>query len=438
MTDVVSAGPSATNAAPILQRVAERAKAPLVANALVLMGNSGVIAGLGFVFWTLAARLYPAAEVGLASAAISAAVFMATVAMFGLPYALVRFSPTAGQDRVALTSTALFVVTIAGAAGGAILVAGIGAWAPALSGLAPPLVLAAVIVPLAAATGATGMLVYVAVSTRDARPALAGGLTQGVVKCALVILFAVAFPRLGMALVAIWLFGAAGAVLLEVWLLRAHLSRIVDLRLLRLDFIRYSAGNYAGDLAWSAPGLLFPLLVVAGLGPEANAYFYVAWAITSLLVAIPDAVASSLLAEGSHAPSDTDEHVSRAFGLVLAVVLPAIGLCWIAAPLLLGLFGVDYAANGIDTLRILSLAALPVSLNILYLTVARVERAVSRILGIAVATGGGALFAGAALAPSYGAEGIALGYLVVHAAVAVFLTSRWWLRRVTRRSREHR
>ena len=396
------------------------------------MGNSGVIAGLGFVFWTLAARLYPAAEVGLASAAISAAVFTATVAMFGLPYALVRFSPAAGAERAILTSTALLVVTIAGALGGAFLVAGIGLWAPALTELAPPPVLAAVVVPLAAATGAAGMLVYVAVARRDARPALAGGVTQGAVKCVLVILFAVAFPRAGIALVVIWLFGTAAAVLLQIWLLRAHVTLRVDVRLLRLDFLRYSAGNYAGDLAWSAPGLLFPLLVVARLGAEANAYFYVAWAITSLLLAIPDAVASSLLAEGSHDPGDTDEHVTRAFGLALAFVLPAIGLCWFGAPLLLGLFGVDYAANGIETLRILSLAALPVSVNILHLTVARVERALPRILGITGATGGGALVAGAVLAPLYGAPGIALGFLVVHAAVAVVLTIRWWLRREAR------
>ena len=214
--------------------------------------------------------------------------------------------------------------------------------------------------------------------------------------------------------------------------MRARIAPQVDLHLLRLDFVRFSAGNYAGDLAWSAPGLLFPLLVVGQLGAEANAYFYVAWAITSLLVGIPYAVASSLLAEGSHAQGLTDEHISRAFGLALALVVPAIGLCWIGAPLLLGLFGAPYAANGVDTLRLLSLAALPVSLNIMHLTVARVDRDVWRILGITGATGGGALLLGAALASVHGAPGIALGYFIAQTAVAVVLTTEWWLHRRAR------
>ena len=85
-------------------------------------------------------------------------------------------------------------MTVAGAVAGATFVAGIDAWAPALNGLASPPVLAAGIISLAATTGAVGMLVFVAVSARDARPALAGGVTQGVVKSALIIVFAFSFP----------------------------------------------------------------------------------------------------------------------------------------------------------------------------------------------------------------------------------------------------
>ncbi len=419
-------------AAAIVARAVARARAPLYANALVLIGNSGVTAGLGFVFWTLAARLYPPAEVGLASAAISAALFVATLGMLGLPNALVRFSPSAGAHRAVLTSTVLLVVTAAGAVAGAIFIIGIDAWAPALSELASRPVLAAGVISLAGTTGAAGMLVFVAVSARDARPALAGGVTQGVVKIALILVFALSLPRLGLALFFTWLLGTAAAVLLQAWLSRVLIAPRVDLHLLQLGFVRYSAGNYAGDLAWSAPGLLFPLLVVGQLGAEANAYFYVAWAIASLLVGIPYAVASSLMAEGSHAQDDTGEHIPRAFGLALALVLPAIGLCWVGAPLLLGLFGAPYAANGPDTLRLLSLSALPTSLNILHLAVARVDRAMWRILGITGATGGGSLLLGAALAPVHGATGIALGYLAAHTTVAIVLTTEWWLRRGAR------
>jgi O-antigen/teichoic acid export membrane protein len=416
-------------------RVLARARVPLYANALVLMGNTGLSAGLGFIFWALAARLYPPAQVGLASAAISAAVFIATFAQLGLPTALIRFSQDAGPDRMVLTSTVVLVVTVAGAAAAAVFVMGMGIWAPSLAELAPPSILAASVVTLAATTTASSILVFVAIGARDARPALAGGVTQGVVKGGLVLVFALFISRQGFPLVVAWILGTTAAILVQVWMLRAQLAPRVNLHLLRLgSFLRYSAGNYAGDLAWTAPSLLFPLLVLTQLGAEANAYFFVAWAIASLLIGIPFGVASSLLAEGSHEQGAMDEHFRRAVVLTLGLVVPAIAVFWLAAPLLLALFGASYAANGIDTLRALSLAALPMSINLLYLSVARLDRALVTILGISAATGGGSLVLGVIFAPAMGSVGIAIAYLVAHTVVAVMLVARWWLRGSSRRS----
>ncbi len=415
--------------ASLVASVLARARAPLYRNALVLLGNSGVTAGLGFVFWTLAARLYAPAEVGLASAAISSSLFMATLSQLGLPYALVSFSPSAGAGRAAFTWTVVLVVAVGSAIAGGIFIAGLNLWAPSLEQLASPPVLGLALIVLAGATGTFTVLVYAAIGTRDARPALAGGVTHGLVKTVLLLVFALAFVPVGILIVLAWLLGTVAGVLLQLWLLRTQFTRKVDLQVLRLgSLVRYAAGNYVGDLAWSAPGLLFPLLVVGLLGAEANAYFYIAWAIAGLLVGIPAAVASSLLAEGSHSRGETTEHLRRAFELTLALVIPAIVLCWVAAPLLLGLFGAPYAANGVETLRLLSLAALPLSINMLHLTAARVDRDISRILVISAASGLGALILAAVLGPAQGATGIALAYLVAHGVLAITLTAEWWLR----------
>ena len=413
----------------IVSRVLSRARVPLYANALVLMGNTGLSAGLGFIFWALAARLYPPDQVGLASATISAAVFIATLAQLGLPTALIRFSPDAGADRRVLTSTVVLIVTVAGALVAAIFSAGMDVWAPTFEDLATPPLVAAGVIALAGTTAAFSILIFVAVGVRDARPALAGGVTQGIVKSGLILVFAVVASRQGFPLVIAWIIGTTTAIVVQVWMLRARLAPRVNLRLLRLgSFLRYSAGNYAGDLAWTAPSLLFPLLVLSQLGAEANAYFYVAWAVASLLIGIPFAVASSLLAEGSHERGETAEHFRRALGLTLVLVLPAIGACLLGAPLLLGLFGAPYAANGVDTLRLLALGALPMSVNLLHLSVARVDRALFRILAISAATGAGSLLLGAILAPAQGSVGIAVAYLVAHTVVAVALTAEWFLR----------
>ena len=47
-------------------------------------------AGLGFLFWALAARTMTADNVGLASGAVSAAMLLAGLAQLGLGYGLVR------------------------------------------------------------------------------------------------------------------------------------------------------------------------------------------------------------------------------------------------------------------------------------------------------------------------------------------------------------
>jgi len=416
----------------MIARALARARQPLYRNAFILMGNSAVTAGLGFVFWTLTARLYPPAEVGLASAAISAALFVTTVSQLGLPYALVRFAPSAGVGRQAFTSTVVLIVTVACAVAGAVFTLGLGTWAPEIIDLAPEPLLAIAIITLAAATGASTVLVYTAVSARDARPAFVGGMTHGFVKSALVLTLAVLFARVGFLVVLAWLIGTVAAVLVQLWLLRGQVVRRIDLSVLRLEaFLPYTAGNWASDLAWAGPGLLFPLIVVGLLGAEANAFFFVPWAIASLLVGIPTAVASSLLAEGSHAESETRDHLRRAISLTVPLVMVAIVAIWVGTQLVLGLFGAPYAANGADTLRLLTLAGLPLSINMLFLTVARVDHALRRIVGIAAATGGGSLVLGAALAPSMGAVGIAFGYLVAHTVVAVVLGAEWLVRGAT-------
>ncbi|TMQ68886.1 MAG: hypothetical protein E6K80_13510 [Candidatus Eisenbacteria bacterium] len=257
---------------------------------------------------------------------------------------------------------------------------------------------------------------------------------HGFVKSALVLLFALLLFREGFAVVLAWMFGTVAAVAVQVFLLRGQIARRVNLQLLRLGtFLRYSAGNWAGDLAWTAPGLLFPLLVVATLGPEANAYFFIAWSIASLLAGIPTAVSSSLLAEGTHDDAGTAVHLRRAFGFTLPLVGVAIAVCLVGAPILLGLFGAPYAASGVDTLRLLSVAALPLSVNMLYVTVARVDRDIRRIVTLTAAIGGGALVLGVALVPAFGATGIALGYLVAHSVVAIGLTIDWLARGRERR-----
>jgi len=86
----------------------------MMRNSLFLMLNSGLQAGFGFAFWIITARLFSTADVGRASALISATTVIAYLALLGLNNTLGRYLPTT-DDRNALIGSGLTLVAVFGA-----------------------------------------------------------------------------------------------------------------------------------------------------------------------------------------------------------------------------------------------------------------------------------------------------------------------------------
>ena len=103
------------------------------------------------------------------------------------------------------------------------------------------------------------------------------------------------------------------------------------------------------------------------------------------------------------------------------LLLPAVGLLLLGAPLLLRLFGADYARAGATLLRLLALAAVPHVASILYLGVARVRGEVAGI--VAVEGTHAALLLGLSypLLHRYGITGVGLAWLASRTVVALAL-----------------
>lgn len=86
----------------------------LFKNAAWLSGSTLINSGLGFVYWWLAARLFPPAAVGLGSAIVSAMMLLGIVGMLGLGTLLIGELPRRRAEAKSLLSTAL--LTSGGAA----------------------------------------------------------------------------------------------------------------------------------------------------------------------------------------------------------------------------------------------------------------------------------------------------------------------------------
>src|SRR3712207_3210155 len=85
----------------------------ILANTGSLIGTTAVTSVLGFLYWWLAARLFPPEAVGLASAAISAMMLLGTMGMLGLGTVLIGELPRQRSEASQLITTSLLVAGLA-------------------------------------------------------------------------------------------------------------------------------------------------------------------------------------------------------------------------------------------------------------------------------------------------------------------------------------
>jgi O-antigen/teichoic acid export membrane protein len=129
------------------------------------------------------------------------------------------------------------------------------------------------------------------------------------------------------------------------------------------DMWRFSLSYYVCSTVGSLPQLVLPIIVLNRLGPRASAHWYVAMLVANALFLLPSAVSGALLAEGSHEDRPLGDLLRRASGITGAVLLPALVVAFVAAPLILGLFGHDYGPTATTCLRWLLLSGVLVGIN---------------------------------------------------------------------------
>ena len=191
------------------------------------------------------------------------------------------------------------------------------------------------------------------------------------------------------------------------------------------DILRFSFANYIADFFWSAAGSILPIMVLNLLGAESTAYFYIAWSVGGICMVVSGAVSISLFAEGSYDEERLGLNIWRSVKLILITLVPIIILVFAIAPWLLLLFGGSYSESGTTLLRIMSVSALPWSINVVYLSKLRVERKLKVIIGFTVVIAVLSLGLSYFLLPRMGINGVGFAWLATHGIIAfvVMVTS---------------
>jgi O-antigen/teichoic acid export membrane protein len=334
----------------------------LYGNSAMLFANTLVLAGFGFVFWTICAHVYTTAQVGIATSLLAALNLITSFALVGLEISLIRFLPATEHPTELINASFTWTAALSVLAGAAFLIAQ-PILAPKLGIVHRTPLISLLFVAFCVPSAASFIVESIFVAYRAPRYVLVKNTIFSVLKLPLpfALVAAGAFGIYSASMFALTL-----AVLLGVWILRRQFGHQLRPRF-RLTPTRgmkaFSFANYLATFAEGIPDMVLPLIVLALLGARAAAHYYIAMMLATVLFAVSAATGQALFAQGSHSSQDLPHHTRQAVSFTLALLVPGIIVTVLLGPVVLSLFGPSYASSATGLLRILALSSVLVAAN---------------------------------------------------------------------------
>jgi O-antigen/teichoic acid export membrane protein len=353
-----SSGRHRRNRTSIFSPIREFGSESLLRNSAFLVMNLALGAGCGYGALLLLARLFSVQAVGLSATAASASALVVFIMQFGINYSLPRFLPTS-QNRTVLVNTVLTIIIVATLLAAATYLAlpiagklySLGGW---LFGI--------VFLMGACVQAGESVLETILVADRSSSKVAKGNVIPNLIKLSAPAAF-VFLSALG-AYVSRVVADVAGFIVFGVVLARrGHRFRpALNITAIR-DLSRFSLGMYIASLIGSLPLMVIPIIILSRFGSEQAAYWSIAITIASLLYQLPGTVAQALLPEVVSRPPDRRYLLRRSAALIVVMMIPVLTVAYIAAPLVLVLFGHNYVSGSLSILRWLIIAGFITILN---------------------------------------------------------------------------
>jgi O-antigen/teichoic acid export membrane protein len=395
-----------------------RSNMPLLRSSLSLSAAAGLSSFGGFIYWLVVAHIASTATVGKAAALYSSIQFVNYVTALGLTVAVARYG--AGRKRSAAVLFNWSVVLTAGSSfiGAAVYFAIVPRELRALSALT--VVGSVLIFGLIVAGISVGTVLDVRLISQHRRSwVVARAIFIAVVRVPFIFIHGLGHSTIGIFAVAA---GAPAVCGLGAWVLADLRDRNFSFPLRPLppetrSAVTYAVVNGAGQLGVQAPFFALPVIVLLFVSAKANASFYVAWTIATVVFLIVQSVGQALLVEGNrsgHLASQT--RASLKFGVILSAALAVV--CIAGSRAIPVFYGSSYQP-GAKILPILGIAAVPWAVFTVVLSATRVRHnhrlnlLLSGLIAVAV------LGPAAILAHKYGINGAAAAWLIGNVAAAV-------------------
>lgn len=392
-------------------------------NSASVAGGRAVAMVLGFFFWAIAAHLYAPEYVGLATAAVSAAMLCTQLAMLGVGSAVTTLLPGREERRHHLFDAAFSIVIPASLLTAGVILVIFNYGSDTLSRVSSDSVFVALFVGTCVFATALALVDFLSIALRRGDQILVRGIALGAINL-IVLGFVVvsAGKRSAIPIFLPWAVSTGVVMGIGMEQLRRASRYRYRLRLnagTSRSLLRAGLPNYGLTVTERAAPLILPVLATALLSPKDGAAWYVVWMMAWVVYNVPVSVGLALLPEAADNPRELRAIVGRGIRSTFYLGIPAAVAVTIVGPELLRLIGQDYAESA-TALRVLVWGFVPLAFVQSYFALCRagsrlvegiVVGGISAILSVAVA---------AIAATQFGLTGMAGGWLATQALIG------WW------------
>lgn len=349
----------------------------LLRNSVFIMCSTVITSGIGYFYWILAAHIYTAYDVGLASAFISAMTLTSIFTTQGMGTAMVQLLPKRKTDREwSLTFNLCLTLGISTSLFGGIIVALVLPFLSSQFAIANYYT-AYIFIFIAgvALCTVTTLLDQTFVAERSSGNMAVRNAAFALLKL-LIMIPLIHIGSLG--IFSSWVLALAITIIFAASILIPRLKRRYHLAIhgareqIR-PLLSSFTGNHFISIGGILPMYLLPVFVAIRLSATDNAYFYTTWMMCSVFFMVSPSVATALFSEGSRTVSNIMAKARSSLKIISLLLAPILVVFLLGGHYLLSLFGSNYPQHGSVLLILLAVSAGPDAVTNIYVSLLRVQ-----------------------------------------------------------------
>lgn len=350
----------------------------LLRNSTYLMISNFSVAILGFFFWIIAARYYTPDNIGMTSVILSGVSLVAMISSVGLSKALFFYLPRDPENANRRINSCLMANILISIIFSLIFILGINVWTPGLKTVLNNLENMTIFLTITVTITISGLIGAAFSAGRRSSYSMAKEIIYHLTKIFPLFILTV-FGFMGILLsfgIGLTVSTIIGFILLsKVW----NYHPMITFDPIIKDMINFSAGNYIADILYNLPRLIFPIIILNLISDRSAGYFYIAFTVAGLLYGIPQSISTSLLVESSD-KERLSNNIDKAIKFNLGLLIPGVLLFIIFGKVILTIFNPIYAENSFDTMIILVLTSIPLSLVNIFNTIRNAQNRVPSLI----------------------------------------------------------